>query len=142
MPTTKPTTFQLDLDAFGFSVLFYVGQADARSIENFALSRNFVLRDLKDDFSPVQFGYGYCVDLVGGALIYLSEPPTDSQKIGFLAHEAIHAANSLCRWTGIQASQDNDEFITYTSQWIITKCLEKTTNLKSDGTAIRTKSRK
>lgn len=44
--------------------------------------------------------------------------------LGSLHHECIHAANECLKQKGVKQDTDNDEALTYLSQWLFEKCVK------------------
>lgn len=72
--------------------------------------------------SNIGLAGGYSSHVNGHVFIWIKDNKLDN--LGALSHESIHAANFILDDCGIKQDTENDEALTYLSQWIFEKCLK------------------
>jgi hypothetical protein len=58
-------------------------------------------------------------------VIWLPRVPRNSQQIGVLAHEAVHAAWHMLRWANVPLNDDTEEVFSHAVGRIVNTTLEK-----------------
>lgn len=75
-------------------------------------------RTLKYGAADTHFGYGYTV-------IRLDHEPNNPADIAAAGHEAMHAADSILTWCGVEwQTNSSNESYTYLMEWILRCMLE------------------
>lgn len=120
--------FFVDHDVFGdsFSTLVCVGMSSddilkyIRTKTKKKLSENEV-----DAIKGVDGVRGRALRLEDNeTLLFLKEPPSDTETIGTLAHEAFHIADFILGTIGVTYNDSSDEMWAYLTQHVVVSVLK------------------
>lgn len=118
--------FEFDPVIWPRKLFIVVGEDIAYLQDNFAKTDGTaypISKDIKDESDVVTFPEVQRKDTTYfGELVWIHSPEKISNP--YICHESIHAANGMLGACGVEISTDNDEALTYTSQFIF-ECIEK-----------------
>lgn len=77
----------------------------------------------KIDFSAK--GYTLCDSKKKILLIYMPIKPHDSESMGFLVHELLHATNCIMEEIGVELSESSEESYAYLIGFLTKKVIDK-----------------
>lgn len=87
------------------------------------LIQAFKRNDLENPFI-LEDQLGIAGERKKGIVIWMKNKDRSNENLTTLHHECIHAASYLLSSRGVKADFDNDEPLTYMSQFIFSKCVK------------------
>jgi hypothetical protein len=75
---------------------------------------------IKEEDKKSTDAYTYAFEEGGAYFICVFLKPTE--RVGNIAHEALHAVNILHHWHGVRPSYSNDESVAYFLGWLVDRC--------------------
>lgn len=114
--------FILKVKPFPVTIGVWCGEWEKEAITQFAKTLDV---DAKSLDAPEDTNAGVCYRLDMATLIWIEEEPTTPRQIGFLAHEAFHAAENVADMVGIKHCDKSSEFYAYLTGYIVEETLKR-----------------
>lgn len=114
--------FTLKLKAFPVTIGVWCGEWEKEAILQFART---ISKDPQGVDEPEKNVVGLCYDFGLETLIWLPEEPSTPKQIGFLSHEAFHAAENIAKAIGIEHCKKSSEFYAYLTGYIVEETLKR-----------------